>query len=156
MLGSFQPLSPGSIESRAFSIVFRCIAVALGGGSVIWFVFLGSSGKLDGMGNFSLVLLALFMMAIFVWAILRSVTRVNPTGLEQTWIWTKRLPYAEIVYAKLFRIRGLEMLIAPRLYVRSTDFKIMTFYAIDAAVLDEFLRIENELRKINGLPLRER
>ncbi len=156
MLAHYKPLSTQRIECNAFSHSFRAIAVVLCVGCAGWLAWLWFNGKLNGMGNFTLVWLALGMMGLFMWAILRSTTSVSPAGLAQTWIWNKTLPFGEVVYAKLFRIRGLEQLIAPRLYVRSASFKSMTFYACDDAVLDEFLRIENALRTINGLPTREK
>jgi hypothetical protein len=70
-----------------------------------------------------------------------SRTRIDATGLHQTWIWDKHLTWEDAGMLKLIRLRGLEWLIAPRLYTRSITGKLAVFYASDDVLLSEFGRI---------------
>jgi len=91
---------------------------------------------------------ALAMMTYTEWHILRGKTSLDSTLLEQTWIWHKRVPLQELAYAKLIRVRGLDWLIAPRLYTRTFSNKLSVFYAVSPAMLLEFSRLEKELQTL--------
>lgn len=60
--------------------------------------------------------LAVLYMGVIL---LRSTTTVGPEHLRQAWFWRKEVPLAAISDARLMRWRGMEWLVAPRLYVRS-------------------------------------
>ena len=80
-------------------------------------------------------------MAITVYYILRSHTCLSSQHLRQSWIWDKEMRVSELAYAKLIRVRGLEWLMAPRLYARSQGGQFATFYSADAQVLAQFERL---------------
>ena len=48
---------------------------------------------------------------------------------------------------KLPRIRGLEQLIAPRIYVRNLGGTFTIFYCHDRAMLEEFARLSEALKR---------
>ena len=77
-------------------------------------------------------------MAFTLVSIYRSKTTLTDSTLKQTWIWDKEVVLPELVYAKLIRIKGLDWLIAPRLYVRTMMGKFTVFYAVDKAMIAEF------------------
>ena len=52
----------------------------------------------------------------------------------------------ELAYGKLIRVRGLEWLIAPRLYVRTLTGKFAVFYAASPEMVVEFERLVSERR----------
>ena len=76
---------------------------------------------------------------------MRSRARLDAHGIHQTWIWDKHMPYDELAYAKLIRVRGLEWFMAPRFYVRSLMGKFAVFYVSDHAVQQECERLSEEL-----------
>lgn len=90
-------------------------------------------------------LLAWALMAYTVWHIQRSRCTLTSASLEQTWMWHKRMEVREMAYAKLIRVRGLQWLIAPRLYVRNLSGKFTVIYCADDAVLDDMARLVQEL-----------
>jgi hypothetical protein len=74
-----------------------------------------------------------------------SRSRLDATGIHQTWIWDKHMGYDELAYAKLIRIRGLEWFMAPRFYVRTLMGKFAVFYVSSQQVQDECKRLSAEL-----------
>jgi hypothetical protein len=140
-------LPEGSVEGPAFSRAFKALATAIVAGCAVWLVnlwlggHLGSGGK-SGLGWFSAGLL---LMLWTWWHIITSRTRLDGSALHQSWVWDKRMEVRELAYGKLIRVRGLEWLIAPRLYVRTLMGKFAVFYAADPALIAEFSRLVREL-----------
>lgn len=89
---------------------------------------------------------AVCMMAYTAWFILRGTTVLDGQAIEQSWVWKKRVLLAELAYAKLIRVPGLEWLIAPRLYTKTFSNKLSLFYASDPAMLSELERLSDELQ----------
>lgn len=88
---------------------------------------------------------ALAMMAYTEWYILTGTTTLDHQTLQQTWVWRKRVELDELAYVKLFHVRGLDWLIAPRLYTRTFSNKLAVFHAASPAMLAEFARLEAAL-----------
>ena len=89
---------------------------------------------------------ALGLMACTEWYILKGKTTLNSTSIKQTWVWNKSAELRDLAYVKLIRIRGLDWLVAPRLYTKTFSGKLAVFYAADAAMLAEFGRLEQALQ----------
>jgi hypothetical protein len=145
--------STGPIEGPAFSVVFKLLALAIVIGSAAWFVRLWMDGKVAG-GTVSILtwfLAALAMMAYTGWWIVRSRTRLDGQALHQSWMWDKKMDLRELAYGKLVRVRGLEWLVAPRLYVRTLTGKFAVFYAADPRLIADFERLVVELRAFREL-----
>lgn len=139
----FQPDGGELISGSAFSMPFRLLSIALVGGAALWGVQLWRTGLLQqpaGSGSFWLMA-ALALMVITVFYILRSHTSVSSQHLRQSWIWDKEMRVSELSYAKLIRVKGLEWLMAPRLYARTQGGTFATFYCADARVLAQFERL---------------
>ena len=134
------------VEAAAFSVTFKVLASAmvLGGGAML--VQLWRAAPSGGGMAVSWFSAGWLLMAITCWFILRSRTRLDPQGLHQSWIWDKHLPLGNLAYGKLIRVKGLEWLIAPRLYVRTLDAKFTVFYTASPAMLVEFERLCAELK----------
>ena len=84
------------------------------------------------------------------WHIVTSRTTLTAEELHQGWVWDKNMELGELAYGKLIRVRGLDWLIAPRLYVRTLLGKFAVFYAADPAMLAEFERLVAELKAFRG------
>ena len=95
-------------------------------------------------------LAALGIMAYTWWYIQTSKTTLTAEGLHQSWMWDKKMELRELAYGKLIRVRGLEWLIAPRLYVRTLLGKFAVFYTADKELLAEFERLVKELQQFRG------
>ncbi|AMO24481.1 hypothetical protein GCM10027034_12450 [Ramlibacter solisilvae] len=143
----FTPQAGPSIEGPAFSRTFKLLATAIVFGMGGWMGVLWLSGKATGgaVSIFSWFLAALAMLACFWWWILRSRTRIDADGLHQSWVWQKHMAMRELAHVRLVRVRGLEWLVAPRLYARTLAGKLIVFYAADPALLREFERLAGEL-----------
>jgi len=132
---------------------FKGVATILTLTAAGWFFKLWLEGKAAG-GTVSILawfVAALAMMAYtWVW-ILRSRTGLDAQALHQRWVWDKRMELADLAYGKLVRVRGLEWLIAPRLYVRTLAGKFAVFHAADPAVLAECERMLAELKAFRTL-----
>lgn len=139
------------MQGAAYSLPFKVLTTVVVFGAALWFVLLWREGKLgtsDALGTWFLAGLA--MMLYTWWCIVSSVTTLDGEQLQQTWVWTKKMELRELAYAKLIRVRGLEWLIAPRIYVRTLLGKFQVFYASDPAMVSEFERLVKELAEFRG------
>lgn len=146
---AFTP-QPGPLESAAYSRVFKGIALALLVAAGLWAFQMhqmARSGQSD-IDAISWLWLPWGLMAYTVWFVLTGTTRLSSTSIEQSWMWTKRIDLDNLAYAKLIRVRGLEWLFAPRFYTKNFSGKLFIFYAADAAMLDEFKRLELALAAV--------
>lgn len=141
------------MRGPAFSLPFKVLATLLVFGSLAWLLRLVDRGLLGShlSVNVAWFLAAMAMMLWTWWAIVRSTTGVDDLRIHQTWVWDKRMELADLATAKLMRVRGLEWLIAPRLYVRTLLGKMAIFYAADPAVIAEFERLVAELKDFRAL-----
>ena len=141
--------SLGGKSSPAFSKTFKVLATAIVAmlGIALFQVWRESqqTGSLLGVAG-GWFLAALLLMATTWWFILRSTTRIEEGCLHQTWVWHKQMEIRDLAYGKLIRVRGLEWLIAPRLYVRSLMGKFSVFYAASPEMIAEFERLVLELK----------
>lgn len=148
----FTPSRGTSLQGPAFSWLFRLLTTAVVFGTAYWFVYLWLNGRVSGGAN-SIATWFLAAMAIMLytwWHIMRSTTRIDSEALSQTWVWDKKMELRELAYGKLIRVRGLDWLIAPRLYVRTLLGKFAVFYAADPALIAEFERLVKELKEFRG------
>lgn len=141
------PLPEGPLSGPAFSKTFKLIAIAVvlmawAWSWQLWFLdVLAPTLQSSGW-----IVAALALMSYTLWHVLRGRTQLSALAIEQTWVWTKRMELSQLAYAKLVRVRGLEWLMAPRLYTRSFAGKMAVFYTADPALLALFTRLETELR----------
>lgn len=144
-------LSQGpSMQGPAFSPTFKLFASAVVLGTAGWFVSLWLGSKAAGGATPPIMTWFFAGLAMIIytwWSMMRSVTRIDDKALHQSWIWDKKMELRELAYGKLIRVRGLDWLIAPRLYVRTLPGKFAVFYAADPAMVTEFERLVVELKK---------
>lgn len=145
----------GPLEGPAFSTAFKVLATVIVGGCAAVLTQMGLAGELGqpaaegapvasvGLSWFAAGLL---LMGVTWWHILRSVTRLEANSLHQSWVWNKHMPLRDLAFAKLIRVRGLDWLIAPRLYVRTLDGKFAVFYAASPQMLAAFERLGSSLK----------
>lgn len=139
----YQPPAPPLI-AQAFGPVFKTMAWFILLALLVWFWRL----DLDWMsrqGGWCAVVWA--MLAFMVWHIQRSRIVLDAQAIEQTWMWRRRTPLKELAFVKVIRIRGLEFLIAPRIYVRNLGGTFTIFYCHDRALLQEFARLAEALKQ---------
>ena len=142
--------SEGQVAGAAFSSVFKALTLAIVLGSAWWLLDLWWAGKFGATGWAGLqaagwFILGWLLLAWTGWEVLHSQVKLDAVGLHQSWMWQKHMPYDELAYAKLIRVRGLEWLMAPRLYVRTLAGKFAVFYATEEVVLQECARLCAEL-----------
>lgn len=149
----FEPSQGDAVEGPAFSLPFKLLATVIVGGCAFWLAQLWSVGalgtaKTGGLGWF------LAGMALMGWTwfhIMTSRTRIDRQGLHQRWIWDKHMALDDLAFGKLIRVRGLDWLIAPRLYVRTLVGKFAVFYAATPELIAEFERLVAELKQARKL-----
>jgi hypothetical protein len=137
------------LEGHAYGLTFRILAVLLVGGATLWMLDLqrrGSIDLLDWRGS-SWITLPWLMSVAFAVALWRSRSGVDGERLYQRLFWEKRVLESEIASARLIRVRGLDWLFAPRLYVRTAGHRVVALYAADPAVLDHFAGIAARVRR---------
>ena len=142
----FVPTCSG-VSSPAYSITFKVLATVIVFACSAAFLqnwWVGrSAGGVAGGGRF----LGAVLLLLYTWVnILRSTTRIDEQGLYQSWVWNKHMELRELAYGKLIRVRGLEWLIAPRLYVRTLMGKFAVFYATSPEMIADFERLVKELK----------
>ena len=131
------------MNAPAFGWVFKVLAWFILLSLLAWFWRLNLDWN-SRQGALSAVVWA--MMAFIVWHIQRSRTSLDTEAIEQTWMWQRRVTLRELAYVKVMRIRGLEFLIAPRIYVRNLAGKFSFFYCSNRAMLDQFTRLADALK----------
>lgn len=140
-------LPEGIVSAPAFSKTFKLIAtvvvlLAWAWGWQLWYLgVLAPTLQSSGW-----IVAALGLMSYTLWHVLRGRTQVSAIAIEQSWVWAKRMELSQLAYAKLVRVRGLEWLVAPRLYTRAFTGKMAVFYTADPALLAVWTRLESELR----------
>ena len=134
---------PLAMKAQAFGPVFKALAWFILLSLLVWFWRLGIDLP-TRQGALSAVVWA--MMAFIVWHIQRSRILLDATTIEQTWMWQRRVTLRELAFVKVMRVRGLEFLIAPRIYVRTLGGTFSFFYCHDRAMLDEFSRLAEALK----------
>ena len=134
-----QPMS-----GRAFGPVFRALAWGMLLALLAWIWRL----DLDWRSSHGVwVAVAWAMLAYITVHIHRSRIVLDSQGIEQTWMWRRRMALRELALMKVMRVRGLEWLIAPRLYARNLGGTFAFFYCHNRALLDEFTRLAEALRQ---------
>lgn len=142
----FLPRNVGA-SVPAFSIPFKIMATLIALGCAAAFIQMWLAGKAAGGALGGGWFIAGLLLVIYTWfCILRSTTHIDATGLHQTWVWDKHMELNELAYGKLIRVRGLDWLIAPRLYVRTLMGKFAVFYAASPDMVAEFERLVAELK----------
>ncbi|MDH4450766.1 MAG: hypothetical protein QE265_09270 [Rhodoferax sp.] len=144
----FAPTLPhGTMESASYGPVFKGIALVLLAAAGLWAFQMHqmATRTQSAIDVFSWLWLPWGLMAYTVWFVVTGTTRLSSTAIEQSWMWTKRIELDNLAYAKVIRLRGLEWLLAPRLYTKSFSGKLFIFYAASPAMLDEFKRLETAL-----------
>ena len=140
------------MRSAAYSLPFKALVTLVVFGAMAWFLLLWQGGKLGAGSTLAAwFLAALAMMLYSWWCMVRSVTTLDGEKLVQTWVWTKKMDLGELAYGKLIRVRGLEWLIAPRLYVRTLLGKFAVFYAAEPEMVAEFERLVKELAAFRSM-----
>ena len=149
----FEPSGGDVVEGPAFSLPFKLLATVIVGGCAFWLAQLWSVGalgtaKTGGLGWF---LAGIALMGWTWFHIMTSRTRIDRQGLHQRWIWDKHMALDDLAFGKLIRVRGLDWLIAPRLYVRTLVGKFAVFYAATPELIAEFERLVAELKQARKL-----
>lgn len=132
------------MSAQAFGPLFKVLAWSILLALLVWFWRLELEWH-SRQGAWTAVVWT--MMAFIVWHIQRSRIILNTDAIEQTWMWHRRVPLKEIAFVKVMRIRGLEHLVAPRLYVRNLGGTFTFFYCHDHALLEEFTRLAKALQQ---------
>lgn len=150
----FQPSTPEP-SGRAFSLTFRILAMTMLVMSLVWMLklwFLGDLGAQETTPASAKVWFgaAWGLMAYTCWHIWTSRTCLKDQTLAQSWIWNKQVAISELAFCKLIRIKGLEAVLAPRLYARTLNGKITVLYTADPLVLKDFERLCQELTQFRN------
>jgi hypothetical protein len=133
-----------TLSAAAFGPVFKTLGWFIVLALLAWFWRLGIHWPSPQAGWFAAVWA---MLAFIVWHIQRSRIVLDAFAIEQTWMWRRRVALHELAYLKVMRIRGLEQLVAPRLYARTLSGAFVFFYCHDRALLDEFARLAQALQQ---------
>lgn len=112
----FEPPVSGPAYGRIYKLLLLVCLVALGA----WGARLALQPEVTLKSSLALWALCGYFAVLYMGIVLlRSTTTVGPQTLSQVWFWRKEVPLAAISDARLMRWRGLEWLVAPRLYVRA-------------------------------------
>jgi len=145
-------LQAEKVEGAAFSVAFKTLTCAVVLICGYWLLSLWLQGKFGGAANLEGLRIAGWfilgwgLLACTAWFVVISRIRLDTTGITQSWMWTKHFDFDDLAVAQPIRVRGLEWLIAPRLYVRTLAGKFSVFYVSDTTVLLEMERLSLELK----------
>ncbi len=124
----------------AFPLGVKLLATVLVAYTLYWGVRSGG-GMLASREAWAGALLSAVCLVLVVWTLFwmwRSRTSVDAEGITQTWIWNKRVRWADIGQSRLIGLPGLQWLVAPRLMVRPRGGGVLVFHSADRAVLAVF------------------
>ena len=152
----FEPM-PSSLEGAAFSHTFQAMVGLMVLGLGAWLVILWQQDKFGDSTQLESARMAGWFIlgwGLLVWTALqvrKSQTRIDSQGLFQSWIWDKHMPFEQLAYTHLIRVKGLEWLIAPRFYVRNLTGKFAVFYIADPALQRECERLALQLQNFRRM-----
>jgi hypothetical protein len=152
----FEP-RPSPLSGAAFSNTFQTLVGLLVLGLGAWLVILWQQDKFGDSTQLESVRMAGWFIlgwGLLVWTALqvrKSRTRMDSQGLFQSWIWDKHMPFEQLAYTRLIRVKGLEWLIAPRFYVRTLAGKFAVFYIADPALQRECERLALQLQNFRRM-----
>lgn len=134
-------LPPGmAAEGAAFPLLVKVMASLLMAALVYW--GLRTAGDLAAVawtgGAVAFLSVALVMIAVCFYWILRSRTTISETHIRQTWIWRKEVALADVAHIKMIFVPYLDWLIAPRVVVRVRGRGMVVFHAADRRLLQAF------------------
>jgi hypothetical protein len=86
-------------------------------------------------------------MLVYIWT---SRITITSDLMRQTWIWRKEAKVSELTHLRILRIRGLEWLVAPRVYAHTVDHRFTLFYVADLAVLAQCEKLQAALAELNA------
>ena len=107
-----------ALEGRAFSTTFQALAWLMVAGLGGWLFVLWQQGKFgdpegwDSLRRAGWFILGWVLLAWTALQVRQSRTRIDGQGLFQSWIWNKHMPFEQLAYSQMIRIKGLEWLIA--------------------------------------------
>lgn len=137
----------------AFSRPFKVLAAATVVLAWAWGIHLWWSGALaPSLQSSGWLLAALAMMSCTVWYVLVGRTTLTAETISQRWVWSKQVRISDLAYAKLLHVRGLESVIAPRLYTRTHNGKMAVFYTADAVLLQHWDALQIALQQARRAP----
>lgn len=137
-------LAQPHLQGPAFSPVFKALAWGISAGLLAWMLRLQLPW---GQGATVWAWAAWVLITYTAWTVQRSRLHIRTGWIEQDWIWRRQMAIADLAYLKLIRVRGLEWLMAPRVYARTMQGSFVVFYCADAAVLAELARMTAELNQ---------
>ena len=152
-------LQAEKVEGAAFSVAFKTLTCAVALFCGYWLLSLWLQGKFGGAANLEGLRIAGWfilgwgLLACTAWFVVISRIRLDTTGITQSWMWTKHFDFDDLAVAQPFRVRGLEWLIAPRLYVRTLAGKFSVFYVSDTTVLLVMERLSLELKAFRQMEI---
>lgn len=150
-------LQAEKLEGPAFSIAFKTLTCSVVAFCGYWLFTLwlqgkfGSKADLEGLRVAGWFILGWSLLVCTAWFVVISRIRLDSTGITQSWMWLKHFDFDDLAVAQLIRIRGLEWLIAPRLYVRNLAGKFSVFYVSDKMILTEMERLSQELKSFRQM-----
>jgi hypothetical protein len=152
-------LQAEKVEGAAFSVAFKTLTCAVVLICGYWLLSLWLQGKFGGAANLEGLRIAGWfilgwgLLACTAWFVVISRIRLDTTGITQSWMWTKHFDFDDLAVAQPIRVRGLEWLIAPRLYVRTLAGKFSVFYVSDTTVLLVMERLSLELKAFRQMEI---
>jgi len=147
----------GVLEGRAFSATFQTLVWLMVAGLGVWLWVLWQQGKFgdpalwDSLRRAGWFILGWVLLAWTALQVRQSRTRMDGKALFQSWIWDKHMPFEQLAYSQMIRVKGLEWLIAPRFYVRTLAGKFAVFYIADPALQRECERLTDALQAFRRL-----
>ena len=139
----FEP-TPPQLIGPAFGPVFKVLAWLINAALLVWMLRLQLPW---GQGATVWAWAAWAMMGYTAWTVQRSRLHIDRERIEQDWMWRKQIAIADLSYLKLIRVRGLEWLLAPRVYARTMQGSFAVFYCADQVLLAEIERMALELTR---------
>lgn len=137
----FTPSQP-SLSGPAFGPIYKALAWGMAAALLVWMLRLQLPWR---QGNAALMWAAWALLAYTAWVVQRSQLRLDTQRISQDWMWRKQMAIAELASLKILRVRGLQWLMAPRIYVRTLQGRFAVFYCADPLLLAEFERMRQEL-----------
>lgn len=142
VLPGTQPVK-AAVEGPAFPFMVKLLATALMAALVIWGLRVADEVFAASwtMGTATILILALGLVGLCYYWILRSRTGIDETHIRQSWMWNKEVALVDVAHIKFIYVPYMAWLIAPRMVVRARGRGLLVFHAADPHVLQAFARM---------------
>ncbi|MES2975079.1 MAG: hypothetical protein V4757_15805 [Pseudomonadota bacterium] len=132
-----------AVEGPAFPLLVKLLASVMMAALLVWGLRVADEVLATSWspGAAAVLLVAIGLVVLCYYWILRSRTTIDATHIRQTWMWNKEVALSDVAHIKFIAVPYMSWLIAPRMVIRARGRGVLVFHTADPEVLRAFARL---------------